>query len=63
MKEYFKTKTDVNGNTYSLEIDHDKKTYKTDYNIFNYTGYIKIGKRDRNEMIKQLDAYGYTRED
>jgi len=63
MKQYFKTKTDINGNTYALEIDHDKKTYKTDYNIFNYTGYIKISKRDRQEMIKELDAYGYTRID
>lgn len=63
MKQFFKTQRDVNGNIYTLEIDHDKKTYKADYNsTFNYTGYIKISKRDRHEMMEELNNYLYTRE-
>lgn len=62
MRQYFKTKPDTNGNIYTLEIDHQDKTYKADYNSrYIYTGYIKISKSDRKEMIKELEAYHYTR--
>lgn len=60
MKELFRTKLDVNGNIYTLEIDHDKKTYKTNYNPFNYSDYITIGKRERQRMIQGLKESGYT---
>lgn len=60
MKEYFKTKRDINGNTYTLIIDHENKTYKTDYNPFNSSDYITIGKRERYRMIKNLHESGYT---
>ena len=60
MREYFKTKRDVNGNTYTLIIDHENKTYRTDYNPFNSSDYITIGKRKRYRMIKNLHESGYT---
>lgn len=60
MKEYFRTKTDINGNTYALEIDHEKKEYTLSYNPFNYSDYVTIGKRERLRMIDRLNAAGYT---
>lgn len=63
MTELFKTKRDINGNTYTLEINHTEKTYRTNYNPFNYSDYITIGKRDRARMIKELKETGYTCKD
>ena len=63
MTELFKTKRDINGNTYTLVIDHEDKTYKTSYNPFNYSDYITIGKRERYRMIKNLHDSGYTQID
>lgn len=60
MVERFKTKRDINGNTYTLIIDHENRTYKTDYNPFDKSDYITIGKRERYAMIKQLHESGYT---
>lgn len=63
MKELFKTQRDINGNTYTLEIDHDARTYTTNYNPFNYSDYMTIGKRERNRLINELKESGYTCKD
>lgn len=63
MKEFFRTKRDINGNTYTLIIDHEGKTYKTNYNPFDYSEYITIGKRERRDMIARLKEAGYTCKD
>lgn len=60
MIERFKTKRDINGNTYTLTIDHTTKTFNRGYNPFNKSDYIEIGKRDRNRMIDKLIEAGYT---
>ena len=57
MIQGFKTKTDKNGNTYTLEIDHEKKVYTV--NAFPYSDYVVIGKRERLRMMEDLDAAGY----
>lgn len=60
MLQRFRTKRDINGNTYTLTIDHTTKTYNRDYNPFNKSDYIEIGKRDRQRMIEELQTAGYT---
>lgn len=59
MKEYFKTKRDINGNTYTLIIDHEKKTFSRDYNPFNYSGYITITRKERATLINNLQESNY----
>lgn len=61
MIEKFKTKRDINGNVYTLVINHYAKTYTLDYNPFDLSDYILIGKRERNKMTKALEANGYNR--
>jgi hypothetical protein len=58
MKQYFKTKTDINGNTYTLEIDHDAKTYSE--NRLPAPDAVIIGKRERIRMMDELKRNGYT---
>ena len=55
----FKTKRDVNGNTYTLVIDTEKKTFCRGYNPFCKGDFVEITKKARNEIIKQLEAYGF----
>jgi hypothetical protein len=59
----FKTKRDINGNTYYLDIDKDRKTYRCDYNYYyRDTEPIIIGKRERNKLMDRLDDEGYELE-
>lgn len=60
MIQKFKTKRDRNGNTYTLVIDHSKQGYARNYNPWDTSEYIEIGKRDREKMIAQLEEAGYT---
>lgn len=60
MIERFKTKRDINGNTYTLTIDHTTKTFNRNYNLFDMSDFIQIGKRDRQRIIKELQTAGYT---
>ena len=53
MIQKFVTKRDANGNRYTLVIDHDRKTYARNYNPYNYSDYITIGKRDRLKLVEQ----------
>lgn len=62
MMVIYKTKRDINGNTYCTIIDHDKKTYKNDYNIMFYpqnAHIITVGKRERQAAIYMLEKDGY----
>ena len=59
MIEKFKTKRDINGNVYTLVIDHFTKSYKLDYNPFDLSDYILIGKRDRIKLIEKAKENGY----
>lgn len=61
MKEYYITKRDINGNRYTLEIDHGAKTYKADYNPFGHYAGVLIGKRERHRKMEALERAGYTR--
>ena len=57
----FTTKRDINGNRKTLIIDQDGRTYRRDYNTArDYSEYITITARDREKLIQQLDAAGYT---
>lgn len=62
MIEKYTTKRDINGNRYTLIIDHDRKTYKRDYNPWDYSEYKTIGKRERERRAEELEKAGYTRE-
>lgn len=59
MIQKFTTKRDRNGNRYTLVIDHERKTYARNFNPYDYSDYITIGKRDRLKLVEQLDANGY----
>lgn len=60
MMQQFITKRDTNGNRYTLIIDHDNKTYKRDYNPYFLKGfYIEVTKKQRREIIQDLDENGY----
>lgn len=56
----YATKRDINGNRYTLEINHTKKTFKKDYNILFYDGYTEITKRGRDQLVKDLEENNYT---
>lgn len=56
----FKTKRDTNGNTYTLIIDTEKQTVKRDYNPFDKSDYVVIGKNDRERLYKNCIACGYS---
>lgn len=59
----FKTKRDMNGNTYYLDIDTERKTYRVDYNCYNRDiEPIVIGKRERHKLMDRLDDEGYELE-
>ena len=51
----YKTKRDVNGNRYFLTVDTDKKTYIKNYNCWGKDTDIEITKKQRREIIEQLD--------
>lgn len=57
MKQEFKTKTDINGNTYTLTIDHASRTYST--NRMAYKGMTVITRKAQREMIAKLKESGY----
>ena len=60
MIQKYITKRDINGNRYTLIVDHINKTYKTDYNPFRDSDeYITIGKREKHKLQEQLDNAGY----
>ena len=51
MIQKYITKRDINGNRYTLIVDHINKTYKTDYNPFRDSDeYITIGKREKHKL-------------
>ena len=57
----FTTKRDASGNRYTLKIDPDTKTYARNYkDSWTYSDHITITKKDREKLIQQLDAAGYT---
>lgn len=58
----FKTKTDVNGNTYYLVIDTEKKQFKRGYNmrLFTDSVIITVSKKERREIIEKLYKNGFT---
>ena len=56
----FKTKRDINGNVYTLIIDTEKKTVERNYNPFDKSDYIQIGKKDREMLYNDCIACGYS---
>lgn len=60
MIEKFITKRDINGNTYTLIIDHEKKTVKRDYNPYHKDDFVVIGKREKNRLFDMCISNGYT---
>ena len=58
----FKTKVDLNGNTYHLVLSTDNKAFRRDYNTMASSDVtIQIGKRDMNKLEKQLIANGFRK--
>lgn len=61
MIEKLATKRDINGNTYKLLIDHEKKTYTTEpAGFFHRSDYMTITKRDMRRIREEIKAAGYT---
>lgn len=56
----YKTKLDINGNRYYLTVDTDRKTYIKDYNLWSKDGDIEITKKQRRDIITQLETEGFT---
>ena len=56
----FATKQDINGNTYFLGIDYDKKTYSDVLGgFFHRSDVITITKKERRKMIDDVKAAGF----
>ena len=59
----FKTKTDLNGNTYYLILSTDNKAFRRDYNLRTAGDVtIQIGKRDMNRLEKELISNGFKKQ-
>ena len=57
----YATKRDINGNTYKLIIDTERRTYaQENAGFFHRCDFITIGKRERARMIEDLKTAGYT---
>ena len=57
MKTVYKTKRDTNGNTNYLTLDHDAKTYNTQYTRDAAT---ITTRRDLRRLIDDAERDGYT---
>lgn len=57
MMLYFKTKTDINGNTYSLEIDTNNKTV-TDANLPQPDAVV-VSRRKLHDLMTECINDGY----
>lgn len=56
----YATKRDINGNTYKLIIDTERRLYAQDNSgFFHRCDFITIGKRERARMIETLKDAGY----
>ena len=65
MTLHIKTKRDINGNTYFLNIDLDKKIIKNGYNRRPFGPddiEIVTGKRDLHKIQDQFEKAGYITE-
>lgn len=57
----YTTKRDANGNRYTLIVDHEKRTFKKDFNSsWCYDDFVTVTKRDRNRIAEELESQGYT---
>lgn len=55
------TKRDINGNTYKIEIDTDKKTFTREpAGFFHRADCVQVSKKDYREIIKNFKNSGYT---
>jgi hypothetical protein len=60
----FATKRDANGNRYFLGIDTGAECFATDSrHWYSREDIIEISKRDRREIIDQLETNGWRRVD
>ena len=60
----FATKRDVNGNRYFLGIDTGAECFATESrHWYSRDDVIEISKKDRRELIAQLERNGYERRD
>ena len=58
MKIAFHTKTDINGNTYFLQLDTDAKTYTTKCQHFTTYG-IKTTRKEMRAIIENAKQNGF----
>lgn len=59
----FKTKVDLNGNTYHLVLSTDNKAFRREYNTRTSSDVtIQIGKRDMNRLEKALISNGFKKQ-
>lgn len=60
MLNKFKSKRDTSGNVYTIEVNHESKTYKRSYNIMRYDDFITVDKKELNNIENQLIKANYT---
>ena len=57
----YRTPANMNGNTYGLIVDTDKKEYTRGYCVVSFGADFKVRKKDIDQFIKyQLKINGYT---
>lgn len=60
----YRTKVDINGNIYQLEVDNVNQKYAIGYSLFwSSSDDIISTKTQMRKIASQLDAQGYTRVD
>ena len=63
MIQIFKTHADVNGNVYYLIVDHEKKTFKRDYNCLMWSAenfIFTVTQKERTRYAEYLLSEGYS---
>ena len=59
MIQKFTTKRDVNGNRYTLIIDHTARTYKNDYNPMHPQDFAEVTRKALRELRNEAIEAGY----
>ena len=54
----YKTKPDINGNVYRLQVDHEKRTFERD-RYWTAVNPIRVTRKELRALIDQCKAAGY----
>lgn len=61
MRIYFVTKRDINGNTYVMGVDTNRKVYSNELSMFDVDDKIVTNKKTMNEVASKCDEDNYTK--